>query len=189
MQPLEPLDFDKFYHIYNRGINGENLFKETTNFEFFLQLYHQHIDVVAETYCFCLMKNHFHFLVKIKPKNELLDYSKRHISQSFSNLFNAYTKAFNKKYNRHGALFERPSKRKSISNYNYLQNLICYIHNNPVHHRFCEDPIEYPWSSYLSCISEKATKIRRTEVLKLFNDIENFKYVHSSKKYDYSFGY
>jgi len=84
MQPLEPLDFNKFYHIYNRGINGENLFKETTNFEFFLQLYHQHIDVVVETYCFCLMKNHFHFLVKIKPKNELIDYSKRHISPIYS---------------------------------------------------------------------------------------------------------
>ncbi len=189
MQPTEPLQFDRFYHIYNRGINGENLFKETINFEFFLQLYHQHIDVVAETYCFCLMKNHFHFLVKIKSENELINYSKRHISQSFSNLFNAYTKAFNKKYNRHGALFERPFKRKCIKNENYLRNLISYIHNNPVHHGFCENAFDYPWSSYLSCINQKSTKIKHSEVLELFYDVENFKYVHSLKKYDRNFDF
>jgi len=32
--------------------------------------------------------------------------------QSFGNLFNAYKKAINKGYNRHGALFERSFKRK-----------------------------------------------------------------------------
>src|SRR5690606_19137347 len=187
MQPIESLEFDRFYHIYNRGINGEDLFKETTNFEYFLNLYGEHINSVAETFAFCLMRNHFHFLIRIKSEKSLKDYSKRHISQSFSNLFNAYTKAYNKKYHRHGSLFERPFKRKSISNMKYLRNLICYIHNNPVHHGFCEHPVEYPWSSYLSCISQKSTKICRNEVLSLFDDLENFKQVHSLKKYDYTF--
>lgn len=188
-QPTEKLESEKFYHIYNRGINGEDLFQETTNYEYFLALYTEHIDLIAETYCFCLMKNHFHFLIKIKSEQELANYSKRHISQSFSNLFNAYTKAYNKKYNRHGSLFERPFKRKSINNEKYLVNLICYIHNNPVHHGFCEHPIEYPWSSYISCVSRKTTKIKREKVILLFDDLENFKYVHSSKFYENDFGF
>jgi hypothetical protein len=100
---------------------------------------------------------------------------------SFSNLFNAYTKAFNKRYNRHGALFERPFRRKQINFDMYLQNVIAYIHNNPVHHKICSHPIEYPWSSYISCLSEKPTKLKRKEVIEIFNDVDNFKNVHQEK--------
>jgi hypothetical protein len=103
-------------------------------------------------------------------------------SQSFSNLFNAYTKAFNKSYNRHGALFERPFRRKQINFDPYLQNVIAYIHNNPVHHNICEHPIQYPWSSYITCLSDKPTKLQRTEVISIFNDVENFKLAHGKKQ-------
>jgi len=135
------------------------------------------------------MKNHFHFLIKIKSEKELINYNKRHISQSFSNLFNAYTKAFNKKYNRHGTLFERPFRRISIDNEKYLINLIRYIHKNPVHHGFFQHPAEYIWSSYLSIISEKPTKLKRKEVLELFDNVENFKFSHTSDHYDYNFDF
>ncbi|QBN19886.1 transposase [Flavobacterium nackdongense] len=186
MQPIQPLENEKYYHIYNRGINSDLLFKENSNYEYFLKLYDLHIEPMAETYAWCLMKNHFHFLIRIKDKEEIKTENVIQPSQSFSNLFNAYTKAFNKKYNRHGALFERPFKRKGIENENYFQNLIAYIHNNPVHHSICEHPLQYPWSSYISCISNKPTKLKRKEVMKLFGDIENFKYVHELKSNDVS---
>ncbi|MFN3968718.1 transposase [Flavobacterium sp.] len=127
------------------------------------------------------MKNHFHFLVRIKEIEEITLEKKILPSQSFSNLFNAYTKAFNKSYNRHGALFERPFRRKEINVDKYLQNAIIYIHNNPVHHNICDHPLEYPWSSYTTCLSDKPTKLFRKEVLEIFNDIENFKYKHHLK--------
>ena len=63
----------------------------------------------------------------------------------------------------------------------YLQNVIAYIHNNPVHHKICSHPIEYPWSSYISCLSEKPTKLKRKEVIEIFNDVDNFKNVHQEK--------
>jgi putative transposase len=182
MQVIQPLENGKYYHIYNRGINSDVLFKEKDNYDYFLKLYDLHIEPIAETYAWCLMKNHFHFLVRIKDieetENKILP------SQSFSNFFNAYTKAFNKKYNRHGALFERPFRRKSIKNDNYFQNLIAYIHNNLVHHNICEHPINYPWSSYITCLSDKPTKLRRKEVIEIFDDIENFKYIHQLKSND-----
>jgi len=186
MQPIQPLEHGKYYHIYNRGINSDLLFKEESNYEHFLKLYDLHIEPMAETYAWCLMKNHFHFLIRIKDKEEIKTENIIQPSQSFSNLFNAYTKAFNKKYNRHGALFERPFKRKGIENENYFQNLIAYIHNNPVHHSICEHPLQYPWSSYITCISNKPTKLKRKEVMKLFGDIENFKYAHELKSNDVS---
>lgn len=98
----------------------------------------------------------------------------------FSHLCNAYTKYYNKVYNRHSALFERPFKRKKIENENYLKQLVLYIHNNPVHHGFCDHPIEYGWSSYLSCLSTKPTKLMRKQVLALFNDEDNFKFMHNT---------
>ncbi|MGV3460538.1 MAG: transposase [Flavobacterium sp.] len=183
MKSIIPLECGKFYHIYNRGINSEKLFKEETNFEYFLSLYDNHINPIAETFSWCLMSNHFHFIVRIKSTEEL---SENIIppSQSFSNLFNSYTKSFNKKYNRHGALFERPFRRKPVESEPYFKNLIAYIHNNPVHHNYCEHPIEYPWSSYISCVSDKPTKLKRDEVIALFGDRNNFKYVHELKSYD-----
>lgn len=172
-----------YYHIYNRGINSDLLFKEKDNYTYFMSLYDIHINPIAETYAWCLMNNHFHFLVKIKDVDEIITNIKKHPSQSFSNLFNAYTKAYNKKYNRHGPLFERPFRRKVVENDTYLQNLIVYLHNNPVNHGICNHPSEYPWSSYASCISNKPTKLKRSEVIKRFDDIENFIFVHETKKF------
>ena len=178
---IQALQHGNYYHIYNRGINSETLFKEKDNYEHFLKLFELHIEPIAETFAWCLMKNHFHFIVRIKETSEIDSDKNSNPSQAFSNLFNAYTKAFNKKYNRHGALFERPFRRKQINFDKYLQNVIAYIHNNPVHHKICSHPIEYPWSSYISCLSDKPTKIKREEVITCFGDIENFKHVHQEK--------
>jgi putative transposase len=116
MQTIQPLEYGKYYHIYNRGINSDVLFKEKSNYEHFLKLYDLHIQPIVETYAWCLIKNHFHFIVRVKDIEELKTEKIIQPSQSFSNLFNAYKKAYNKKHNRHGALFERPYKRKSIDN-------------------------------------------------------------------------
>lgn len=183
---IQALEHGTYYHIYNRGINNTTLFKERTNFEYFLKLYDFHINPIAETYAWCLMKNHFHFLIRIKDVNDIMVEKKILPFQSISNLCNAYTKAFNKMYNRHGALFERPFRRKQINFDIYFQNVIIYIHNNPVHHKICEHPLQYPWSSYLTCISEKPTKLLRKEVISIFDDVDNFKFVHSEKTNYYS---
>ena len=58
MQKIENLESGKYYHIYNRGINSENIFKENRNHEYFLMLYAKHIDPIAETFAWCLLKNH-----------------------------------------------------------------------------------------------------------------------------------
>jgi REP element-mobilizing transposase RayT len=99
----------------------------------------------------------------------------------FSHFFNAYSSYFNKRQIRHGSLFERPFKRKLIDNEKYLKNVILYIHNNPVHHGFCEHPLEYPWSSYLSSISADPTMIMREKVINWFGSEENFKSAHNSE--------
>jgi len=71
MQKTQELIPAKYYHIYNCGINGENLFKITEDYERFMRLYEKYISPIAETYAWVLMKNHFHFLVRILDKEEI----------------------------------------------------------------------------------------------------------------------
>ncbi len=96
----------------------------------------------------------------------------------FSHLFNSYTKYFNLKNNRTGSLFEKNFHRLKITSEKYFQNLVVYIHQNPVHHGFTSDFRDYPWTSYGSIISTKPTKIHRETVLEWFGGKENFIDVH-----------
>lgn len=197
---MEELSFGNYYHIYNRGINSCNLFKEKENYEYFLQLYDHYITPVADTFAWVLMPNHFHFLVRIKERDEIMfssSHSSSHLTgfrnlsgvkpglkpphQYFSNLFNAYTKAINKRFFRHGTLFERPFQRKKIDHIIYLKQAILYIHNNPIHHGFREQSMDYPWSSYLTCVSLKPTKLHRESVIGWFDNEANFKFSHNQK--------
>jgi len=212
MQQIEPLNYGKFHHIYNKGVNNCDLFFEPTNYEHFLKLYDTYISPVADTYAWVLMKNHFHLLVRIKEEMEigflssaapsvvsnpdggndeeksLMEYTLRktlsgskttervkHIpSHQFSHLFNAYAQAYNKRNGRTGSLFIHPFKRKLIEDIEYFKNTVVYIHNNPVHHKFTEHAMDYPWSSYLTCISVKPTHLQRDAVMGWFDSKANF---------------
>ncbi|NOU19684.1 MAG: hypothetical protein HOO91_19170 [Bacteroidales bacterium] len=192
MKHQPPIEFGKYYHIYNRGNNGENLFLTAQNYYHFLSLYDKYISSVAETYAWCLMPNHFHLLVRIKdevdidflksekePKTAL---KKAKPENQFGHLCNAYAKEFNKQNNRHGSLFEHPFKRIEVTNETYLKRLIYYIHSNPVKHDFADSMIDYPWSSYLTIISVKPTKIKRDSVLGWFDSRANFIAFHEEQQ-------
>ena len=184
-----PLIGGNYYHIYNRGNNSDNIFYENENYYHFLRLYEKYINPIADTFAWCLLKNHFHILIYLKTDAEidtsLLQYStvkKPKIvspSKQFSHFFNAYTQAINKRHNRTGSLFEKNFERKLVNSENYFQKLIYYIHNNPVHHGFVDKMVDYPWSSYGSILSIKPTKLQRKQVIEIFDTIENFKYYNS----------
>ncbi len=101
--------------------------------------------------------------------------------QYFSNLFNAYAKAINKRNKRYGPLFVETFERKEVTNAVYFRNIIHYIHNNPVHHGFTGRMIDYPWSSYQTIISIKESKLKREEVLGWFNNKSEFINIHKEK--------
>src|SRR5690348_8809262 len=134
----EPLQPGNFYHIYNRGNNKENIFKESANYIYFLQLWKKYIFPVADTYCYALLPNHFHFLLSTKQDSEV-----KIIQQAFGNIFNAYTKAINKVYGRTGSLFQERFGRRIINDESYYTRIIFYIHANPQKHALINDFIKY----------------------------------------------
>ncbi|MFW5645126.1 MAG: transposase [Bacteroidota bacterium] len=182
------LECDSYYHIHNRGINSCNLFRENENYEHFLRLFNRYIIPVAKCFAWVLMGNHFHFFVRINKEKDILNYQEiarlskmranDRVYQQFSNLFNAYTKAFNKRYDRTGSLFEHPFRRKKVENRIYFQQLVLYIHMNPVNHGFRDHPLEYPWSSFHEFISQKSTNLDKKKVFGWFNKKEDFKAMH-----------
>ena len=199
---LEP---SGMYHIYNRANGNEWLFLNDDNYIYFLKKYNEYIYPVAHTFCYCLMPNHFHFLVRIKPESEILEIIKnwkfkstktlqgfqtleglpkyqilsKFISQQFSHLFNGYTQAFNKQNNRKGSLFMHPFKRKRIDSETYLRKVIHYIHYNPVEAGFVDKVEDWKFSSFNAIVSNKPTKILKDEVVAYFDNLENFKFCHT----------
>lgn len=148
---LEPLEKDCYYHIYNSGINSEKIFNNDENKTYFLKLVSKYLLDKVTIFSYCLLDNHFHFLIKVNADFQ-------DTTQSFSNFFNAYAKAFNKSTGRTGSLFEKHFKRKKITNEEYLRNAIIYIHKNPENHKVVSDFSDYNFSSY------KKIKIGRAHV-------------------------
>jgi len=181
---VQPLTSGDYYHIYNRGNNKENIFLSDDNYIYFLKLLTKYILPISEIYSYCLLPNHFHIILKLKNDNELpIEFinSKKKIHQPFSNFFNAYTKAFNQRYNRSGSLFQEHLKRKLIDSTDYLTKLIIYVNTNSSHHNITDYSV-YNHSSYKTLISNGPTSIDRDFVISLFGDVENFKYILKTKK-------
>jgi len=64
MTSPSPLLHDTYYHIHNRGVNGEYLFVQERNYDLFLRLYERHLSPVTDLFAYCLLKNHFHLLLR-----------------------------------------------------------------------------------------------------------------------------
>lgn len=87
---------DATYHVYNRANGSEKLFLSDENCRYFLLKFEQYVSPIANTFCYCLMPNHFHFLIRIKSEKELDDFfarerkglqgKKRNDLQGFKNL-------------------------------------------------------------------------------------------------------
>ena len=191
MQKLPELEYGRYYHVYNRGINRQNIFFEARNYGYFLKLYAHRLGPVADTYAYCLMKNHFHLLIRIKTEEEQeqtwLETQNCQVSetwqllnptQQFSNFFNSYAKSINKAYNRTGSLFQKRFGRIEVDSDEYFIHLVTYIHQNPQKHGFVADFRTYPYSSYRAMLSTLPTRIKRNEVLAWFNGTETLKQHH-----------
>lgn len=176
------------YHIYNRANGHERLFMSSENYRYFLQKYREHISPVAHTFCYCLMPNHFHFLIQIKREEELqaleafpkFETLEKLLSKQFSNFFSAYTQAFNKHYNRKGSLFIKNFKRKAVRDEAYLKKLVHYIHHNPVEAKLCNHPEDWKHSSYPLLLDNTKPFPERDELIRWFGDLDNFKYCHAA---------
>ena len=205
----------RYYHIFNKSFDNQNIFNSEKDFTHFLNLMSIFLIPVADLFAYALMSNHFHFAVRIKnieesgflnheyskSKNMSLKWKTYKLNEienipsknlkipdadfMLQHLFNAYAKWFNKRYDRKGRLLKKSYDKKEVNHIKYLKRLILYIHNNPVKHGFCSHPVEYGWTSYNTFINKQSTKVNRDTVLKWFDNYSQFKSLHNNTDDDF----
>jgi REP element-mobilizing transposase RayT len=176
----EFMEENKFYHIYNRGNNRELIFFEVENYRFFLERFQKYLKNFVDVYAYCLMPNHFHFLISLKNSSEIANDANVEINveKGFKNMFISYAKSINKRYHRTGSLFQNSYKKKEINKELYFKNLVQYIHQNPVRASICKQCSEWKYSSYNDIIGHSKTIIEKEYILNEFGGKENFVYMH-----------
>ncbi len=167
-----------YYHIYNRGINRENIFFEKDNYIFFLkQLRKYFFPDTASIVAYCLMPNHYHLLIFLKQTN---------LAQTMQKFTLSYAKAINKKFARVGSLFQGPFKAVQVNKDEYLLHLSRYIHLNPVQANLVRKPEDWVFSSYRDYIGlRNGTLIDNDVVMSQFaNKIEYKKFAEGFRTGD-----
>ncbi len=140
---------NNIYHIYNRGNNKQKIFFTKKNYLFFLQKTRAELKPYSDIICYCLMPNHFHFMISTFNK-----FNEEKFSLGYRVLLSSYTKAINLQEKRVGSLFQQNSKAKCLTALtNYKSNnygLVCfnYIHQNPVNAGLVKCMEEWEFSSF-----------------------------------------
>jgi len=130
----------EYFHVYNRGVNRQKIFYEKRNYSFFLKRMEEYRTSGILIVSFCLMPNHFHFVLRQDEPNAMSKY--------FGRLCKSYTRAINKLYQRTGHLFEGKYKIKHIDDRGYLIHLTRYVHLNPVRGGLVATPKNWEFSSF-----------------------------------------
>ena len=142
----------QYYHVYNRGVNRQQIFSDKDNYDFLLRRIRQFLlDYELTFIAYCLMPNHYHFLIRVDSDDKLSPFIQR--------LFNSYTQAYNRQQKRSGTLFESRAKSKLVPEDKYLLHLVRYIHLNPVQAGLVENPGDWPYSNYLVWAGHRRGKL------------------------------
>ncbi|MFQ5614285.1 MAG: transposase, partial [Anaerolineae bacterium] len=137
-----------YYHVYNRGVNRERIFRSEDNYLFLLRRVKTcAVEFSITVIAYCLMPNHYHFLLRQEGEHT--------ISNFMQAVFNSYTKAFNKAVDRQGTLFEGPFQAAYVDDDAYLIHLCRYIHRNPLEAGLVSEPGQWPYSNYLEWVGRR----------------------------------
>lgn len=197
-----PLVNNQFYHVYNRGINKQPIFREIKDYRRAIELikFYQYshpplryskyqllsLDRKQEFWkitakspklvsinSYCLMPNHFHLSAEQQTDNG--------ISKYLSNFQNSYTKYFNTKHNRTGPLLQGQFKAVRIEDDNQLLHVNRYIHLNPYSSfivKNIDDILTYPWSSIQEYFKTTVNNICEKDII-----LSNFKNTNEYKSF------
>jgi REP element-mobilizing transposase RayT len=181
---IEKIEPGSTYHIYNRGNNSQDVFFKERNYRFFINQISEYLPSIAYIYAYCLMRNHYHLVLRIKDKVEIPERHQSNPSQVISNMLNSYVKVINLTRERTGSLFEKTFERKRITTEDYLRKAILYVHRNPAKHKVTPNFLEYPFSSVGHYKRGSSYCINTGFVFDLFGGEENFWYMHNLEQSD-----
>lgn len=181
----------EFYHVLNRSLNRAPIFNNKRDIHNFLlcakyylsssppvkfSLYRKNVnkyqinlnDPIVKILAYCLMPNHFHFILLQNHDNGIRTYIQK--------LSNSYVHYINLKTKRKGALFESTFKAIRIESEEQLIHLSRYIHLNPVTAYLVKRPQDYEYSSFSAYMgSESLIPVESSLILSQFSDLNKYK--------------
>src|SRR5258705_5425334 len=149
----------EFYHVYNRGNNKQIIFFNERNYLYFLEKVRDQLLPFSDIIAYCLMPNHFHFLLRandngLKERNSFGGKPMQELAYRIGILLSSYSQAINKQNKTTGSLFQQKTKAKILSETNngvrtsYFEQCFHYIHQNPSVARMVKDVAGWSYSSY-----------------------------------------
>ncbi len=188
----QPLITEQYYHIYNRGVDKRDIFKDKKDLDRFVEsiLEFNRIEgilslanlrkteieakplsepLVAIVAC-CLNPNHFHLLLK-----QLVDGG---ISNFMKKLQGGYTYYFNVKNSRSGSLFQGTFKSQIITEENYFNKIVGYVNKNYSVHNIPKNKMNLVFASdseYENNNFKIVSKIEGKRILEIFGGQKSFK--------------
>jgi REP element-mobilizing transposase RayT len=162
-RPLRCEEAGAAYHVAARGSSGQTIFRDDRDRRVFFGLLDRGAMLYRwELLAYCLMTNHFHFLVRI-PEGGL--------SAGMQWLLTGYSRATNKRYGKSDHLFRQHFRSIKLERESHLLESARYIALNPVRAGLCEEPQQWQWSSYGACagLAYVPHFLAADELLKVFH--------------------
>ena len=189
-----PLVNDQIYHVYNRSVAQQPIFRNKREYNIFLNLivYYKFVSPpmrfsflsrldkeekamlienlyksnnnLVNIYAFCVMPNHYHFLLRQKQEKGIMNFIRL--------IQNSYAHYLNIKIKRFGSVFQSPYKAKRVENDEQFLHIARYIHLNPLTTYLVGSPKDlesYEWCSFKDYSEEKSRKWVDTSFLMAFH--------------------
>jgi len=128
------------YHVTSRGDRREPIFVDDVDRRALLDVLGAGLERFdASALAWCLMGNHYHFVIQTRLAN--LSLLMRHINGVF-------TQRFNQRHHKVGHLFQGRFKAVLVDRDSYLLAVCRYVELNPVRAGLAAEPADWPWNSY-----------------------------------------
>ena len=184
-----------YYHLYNRGVAKQNIFRSPRDYQALLNRFAYYMDPsikppisrltrkelveklsiqvkspLIKIIQYCLMPNHFHlFAQQLEGAG---------ITEFIRIALDSYSRYFNTKHERVGPLFQGKFKSVEVENDDQCMHLSRYIHLNPCISKLATKPEDYKWSSYQSFLQKNKSRVCNPKLIlnyfKSPNDYQNF---------------
>lgn len=154
------------HHVIIRGIERRKIFRSDYDRTNFVGRLAELIpETTTECFAWAILENHVHLLLRTGSVP---------VSVFMSRLLTGYAGWFNKKYRRHGQLFQNRYKSILCQEDPYLKELVRYIHLNPLRAGLAPDIGElgtYPWCGHGVLLNKSEQTWQNIDyVLGLFSD-------------------
>ncbi|OGI27105.1 MAG: hypothetical protein A2359_02475 [Candidatus Moranbacteria bacterium RIFOXYB1_FULL_43_19] len=191
-----------FYHIYNRGVDKRTVFLDDLDYRRFLlsiDLLNDEKDGLMQAWrdykrdnpqmniqdflksrvrkrnalvkiiTYSLISNHYHFILE--------QVSEKGIEKFMQKLGNSFTKYFNERHERNGALFQGKFKSSHISSTSQLLRLSVYVNCNSEIHKI-HPAKNYKWCSFADYLKPERSSICQKKVI-----MDNFENPRNYEEY------